>query len=162
LWRGDSGETGDSKRKAERVPQVTKAHKRLGNHVRRLISLLAMAIIVGVATVPSASAVPQDPKAFVLAQDCTDGTGTILTLHPGVGKALWDVTTEVVSKAPSYLIKRVDQDVYVNDVFIGHFTFRFGEKVGLGDEFTCTYTETFTTPDGDVVKVLGTGVKVRL
>lgn len=81
----------------------------------------------------------------MLAQNCTDGTGTILTLHPGIGKALWDVTTEVVSNAPSYLIKSIDQDVYVNDVFIGHFSYRFGQKVGLGDGFTCIYTENCTT-----------------
>ena len=73
--------------------------------VRRLAGALAATIAFGVLTVPSAGAVPQDPNAVVVAQDCAADTGTIVVLHPGTGKALWDITTEVVSKSPSYLIK---------------------------------------------------------
>ena len=141
---------------------MSKTHKRSGSNFRRLQILLGLAVLVSIAIMPSASAVPGDPNAVVVAQDCTDGTGTIVTLHPGTGKALWDVTTEVVSKSPSYLIKSIDHDVYVNGNFAGSFSYRFGNKVGLGDVFTCTYTETFTTPDGDLVEIYGTSDKVRL
>jgi hypothetical protein len=141
---------------------MSRTLKRSGNHFRRLSILMGLTIIVGFAIMPSASAVPQDPNAVVVAQDCTDGTGTIVTLHPGTGKALWDVTTEVVSKAPSYLIKGIDHDVYVNGSLVGSFSYRFGNKVGLGEVFTCTYTETFTTPGGDLVEIFGTSEKVRL
>jgi len=141
---------------------MTQRHNRSGKHFRRLISLLATATIVGAATMPSASAVPQDPNGTVLAQECAAGTGSIVTLRPGAGKALWDVTTEVVSKAPSYLIKSIVLDIYVNGEFIGTDTFLFGNKNGVGDIVTCTFTETFTTPEGDLVEIFGSGERVRL
>ncbi len=123
---------------------------------------MAATLLVGAATAPSASAVPRDPKSVTIAQQCTDGTGTILTMHPGLGKALWDVTTQVVSARPSYLIKSLVQDVYENGQYTGTFTYDFGQKVGLSDVFTCTYTESFTTPEGVLMTVVGASVKVRL
>ena len=62
---------------------MSKSHRRLGSHFRRLNILLGLTIIMGIAFVPSGSAVPKDPNAVVVAQDCTDGTGTIVTLLPG-------------------------------------------------------------------------------
>jgi hypothetical protein len=124
--------------------------------------MAAATSFVGAATMSSASAVPQDPNATVIAQECTGGTGSIVTLHPGAGKALWDVTAQVVSKAPSYLIQSVELDIYVNGEFVGTDRFSFGNKTGVGDVVSCTFTETFTTPDGDLVEIFGSGDKVRL
>ena len=129
---------------------------------RRLVGALAAAVAFGVLTVPSAEADPQDPNAVVVAQDCAADTGTIVVVHPGTGKALWDVTTEVVSKSPSYLIKSIHHDVYVNGTAVGTFTYQFGQKVGLGEVFTCSYVERFTAPNGDQVEIYGISDKVRL
>ena len=59
---------------------------------------------------------------------------------------LRDVTTEVVSRSPSSLIKSIHHDVYVNGTSVGTFTYQFGQKVGLGEVFTCSYVERFTAP----------------
>ena len=128
----------------------------------RLVGALAATAAFGILTAPSAGAVPQDPNAVVVAQDCAADTGTIVVLHPGTGKALWDVTTEVVSKSPSYLIKSIHHDVYVNGTSVGTFTYQFGRKVGLGEVFTCSYVERFTAPNGDLVEIYGISDKVRL
>jgi hypothetical protein len=42
----------------------------------------------------------------------------------------------------------------------GHFVDSFGNKTGLGETFTCTFYETFTDPDGNLVEVFGTSYKV--
>jgi hypothetical protein len=134
-----------------------------GKHVLRSISVLAATTtLVGAASMSSASAVPQDPNGTVVAQECTGGTGSIVTLHPGAGKALWDVTTQVVSSAPSYLIKSVVLDIYENGEFVATDSFSFGNKTGVGEVVTCTFTETFTTPEGNLVEIFGSGDKVRL
>lgn len=122
---------------------------------------LSATVALCLAAAPSASAVPRDPNAVVLTQnDCTAGTDTIVTLHPGAGKALWDLTTG--STAPSYLVKNITLDIYRNGEFQRTDTFEFGNKVGLDDVFTCSFYESFTTPDGALVEIFGSGEKVRL
>ena len=51
--------------------------------VRRLVGALGGTVALGVLTVPSAGAVPQDPNAVVVAQDCTADRGTIVVSTPG-------------------------------------------------------------------------------
>jgi hypothetical protein len=81
-------------------------------------------------------------------------------LAPGAGIALWEVTVEDVTPDPNYLIKTRELDVYINGQFIGHFVDSFGNKTGLGETFTCTFYETFTDPDGNLIEVFGTSDRV--
>ena len=67
-----------------------------------------------------------------------------------------------MSARPSYLIKSLVQDVYENGQCTGAFAYDFEQKVGVSDVFTCTYAESFTTPEGVLMTVVGASVKVRL
>jgi hypothetical protein len=120
----------------------------------------SLALATAVMLAPAALALPQDPKAHTLASTCGDSTSVTLTLHPGIGKALWDVTSVDVTNSPSFLIKGIDQEVFVNGESIGMFAYRFGNKIGLGDPITCTYTETFTGANGELIEVHGTSYRV--
>ncbi|HYT79035.1 MAG TPA: hypothetical protein VEQ37_07225 [Actinomycetota bacterium] len=82
-------------------------------------------------------------------------------LHPGLGDILWEVTAEATHD-PNYLIKVLEHDEYVNGQYIGHFTYSFGNKTGLGDTFRCTFYETFTDPNGNFIEVYGTSYKVAV
>jgi hypothetical protein len=107
---------------------------------------------------PAASAVPQDPNATPVLQDC--GGELRVFLRPGAGIALWDVTVEDVTPDPNYLLKTREIDVYRNGELIEQFVDSFGNKTGLGETFTCTFSESFTDPDGNLIEVVGTSEKV--
>jgi hypothetical protein len=132
---------------------------------RRMLSIPAtIGLVTAMAALtlllaPAALSVPKGPNVTVVQQACDGGTW-VTYLHPGTGKALWDVTTEVVTNGPNALIKAIDQEIFVNGESIGVFSFRFGNKTGLGDSFTCTYVESFTAPNGDAIEVHGTSYKV--
>jgi hypothetical protein len=36
----------------------------------------------------------------------------------------------------------------------------FGNKTGLGETSTCTFSESFTDPDGNLIEIFGTSEKV--
>jgi hypothetical protein len=129
--------------------------------IRSMISLVTGVLALMLVVVPAASAVPQDPNSMAVSQDCEGSTGARVFLHPGVGDALWEVTAEATPD-PNYLIKVLEHDEYVNGQYIGHFTYSFGNKTGLGDTFRCTFYETFTDPDGNFIEVYGTSYKVAV
>ncbi|HEY3023017.1 MAG TPA: hypothetical protein VGK11_05215 [Actinomycetota bacterium] len=129
--------------------------------IRSMTGLVAGALALSLVLVPAASAVPQDPNSTPVSQDCEGSTGVRIFLHPGAGKALWEVTAEATPD-PNYLIKVLEHDEYVNGQYIGHFTYSFGNKTGLGDTFRCTFYETFTDPDGNFIEVFGTSYKVAV
>jgi hypothetical protein len=126
--------------------------------IRAMIGLVtgALAFMLGVA--PAASAVPQDPNATPVEQDC-DGELRVF-LRPGSGIALWDVTVEDVTPEPNYLLKTRELDVYVNGVLTEQIVDSFGNKTGLGETSTCTFSESFTDPDGNLIVIVGTSEKV--
>ena len=103
--------------------------------------------------------VPAAPNAVRVLQDCDGSTSASLFLHPGLGKALWDITTDDVANEPGALIKAIDHDVYLDGEYLGTFHYSFGNKVGLGEPVLCTYHEQLTTPDG-VVDIWGTSYHV--
>jgi hypothetical protein len=121
-----------------------------------LVTALALMIVLA----PAASAVPNDPNATPVPQDCEGSTGVRVFLHPGAAPVLWEVTSEDVTPDPNYLIKSVERDVFVNGEFIGHSITSLGNKTGLGETFVCTFVETFTDPDGNLVQIFGTSYKV--
>ena len=129
--------------------------------VRRLSLVSALALVVVAAPGTAFAGVPQGPNVTEVVQDCAGSPSLTLFLHPGLGKALWDITTVDVTSGPNSLIKSIDQQVFLNDQFVGTFHYSFGNKVGLGDPVVCTYHEHFTTPDG-VVDVFGTSYHVLI
>ena len=128
--------------------------------IRAVIGLVTGALAFMLVVAPPASAVPQDPNSTPVPQDCEGSTEPRVFLHPGAGIALWEVTFEDVTPDPKYLLKTREVDIYINGQFIGHFVDSFGNKTGLGETFTCTFYETFTDPDGNLVEVFGTSYKV--
>lgn len=120
----------------------------------RLALAPALGLVVAVPATAFA-AVPQGPNVVEVVQDCEGSASPTLFLHPGLGKALWDITTADVTSGPNALIKAIDHQVYLNAQFIGTFHYSFGNKVGQGDPVVCTYHEQLATPDG-VVDIYGT------
>lgn len=126
--------------------------------IRAVVGLVTGALAFMLVVAPAASAVPQDPNSTPVPQDCEGSTRVFL--HPGAGIALWEVTVEDVTPDPNYLLKTRELDVYINGEFIEHIVDSFGHKTGLGETFTCTFYETFTDPDGNLIEVFGTSDKV--
>jgi hypothetical protein len=126
--------------------------------IRAVIGLVTGALAFMLVVAPAASAVPQDPNATPVPQDC-DGELRVF-LRPGAGIALWDVTVEDVIPDPNYLLKTRELDVYVNGELTAQLVDSFGNKTGLGETSTCTFSESFTDPDGNLVEVFGTSEKV--
>ena len=115
--------------------------------------VLVQGMLIILAT--SAGAAPIDsPQAVVVQADC-EGVGTVLVLHPGIGKPLWDVSSAEVTGGPDYMIKSLAEDVHVNGVFIGSFTYSFGNRVGQGEPITCTFYESFIDDAGNLIEVYG-------
>jgi hypothetical protein len=126
--------------------------------IRAVIGLVTGALAFMLVVAPAASAVPQDPNATPVEQDC-DGELRVF-LRPGSGIALWDVTVEDVTPDPNYLLKTRELDVYVNGVLTEQIVDSFGNKTGLGETFTCTFSESFTDPVGNLIVIVGTSEKV--
>lgn len=126
--------------------------------IRAVIGLVTGALAFMFVLAPAASAVPQDPNATPVEQDC-DGELRVF-LRPGNGIALWDVTAEDVTPDPNYLLKTRELDVYVNGDLIAQIDDSFGNKTGLGETSTCTFYESFTDPDGNLIEIFGTSEKV--
>jgi hypothetical protein len=126
--------------------------------IRAAIGLVTGALAFMLVVAPAASAVPQDPNSTPVLQDC--GGELRVFLRPGAGIALWEVTFEDVTPDPNYLIKTREIDVYVNGELIEHFVDSFGNKTGLGETSTCTFSESFTDPDGNLIEVFGTSDRV--
>lgn len=130
--------------------------------IRAVIGLVTGALAFMLVLAPAASAVPQDPNSTPVPQDCEGSTGVRVFLHPGAGIALWEVTVEEVTPDPNYLLKTRELDVYINGEFTGHFVDSFGHKTGLGETFVCTFEESFTDPDGNLVEIFGTSYRVPI
>jgi hypothetical protein len=123
-----------------------------------VIGLVTGALVFMLVVAPAASAVPQDPNATPVEQDC-DGELRVF-LRPGAGIVLWDVTVEDVTPDPNYLLKTRELDVYRNGVLIEQIVDSFGNKTGLGETSTCTFSESFTDPDGNFIEIFGTSERV--
>jgi len=124
--------------------------------MKRLTVALTCTAALTLLMVPAtALGYPQDPYATPVYQQCEGTTEVIVFLHPGAGIALWDITTEDVTTGPNHLIKEVFLDFYRNDVYTNSGHRSFGERVGQGDPMRCTFTETWTYPNGDAGRIEG-------
>ena len=121
---------------------------------KAITAAVLTAVVSGSFVLTSAAlAVPQDPKSFEVTLDCEGLDDLIVVVHPGIGRPLWDVSSAEVSNKPNYLIKSVDQDVFVDGVFIGSFSYRFGNKFGVGTPIKCTYQESLIDADGHLIEI---------
>jgi hypothetical protein len=71
--------------------------------------------------------------------ECQGASATLL-MHPGEGgKAIWDISDEGVQDAPSYLIKRVEGNVYASGELVGTLDKSVGQKTGFAEPLTCAF-----------------------
>src|SRR6266545_1373510 len=145
----------DKPRAAGGDPSVVSAWARKGDRMRTLrlpVGALLVALMLGAVLAVSASAAPvattvatvecQGASAVattVATVECQGASATLL-MHPGEGgKALWDISDESVQNAPSYLIKRVEGNVFASGELVGTLDKSVGQKTGFGEPLTCAF-----------------------
>jgi len=93
--------------------------------------MLGAVLAVGAAATPVAKT--------VATVECQGASATLL-MHPGEGgKAIWDISDESVQNTPSYLIKRVEGNVYVSGELVGTLDKSVGNKTGFGEPLICAF-----------------------
>jgi hypothetical protein len=69
-----------------------------------------------------------------------DGAEVTLVMHPGwAAPVQWDLSTEDVPNAPSYIAQYIEGDVYIDGQYARSFTTSIGEMVGFGEPLQCTF-----------------------
>jgi hypothetical protein len=80
------------------------------------------------------------PVAKTVATVECQGASATLLMHPGEGgKAIWDISDESVQNAPSYLIKRIEADVFAGGELVGTLDESVGAKTGFGEPLICGF-----------------------
>ena len=97
-----------------------------------LVALMLSAVLaVGASATPVAKT--------VATVECEGASATML-MHPGGGgKAIWDISDESVQNAPSYLIKRVEGNVFASGELVGTLDKSVGNKTGFGEPLACAF-----------------------
>src|SRR6266545_3437883 len=130
----------DKPRAAGGDPSVVSAWARKVDRMRTLrlpVGALLVALMLGAVLAVSASAAPV--ATTVATVECQGASATLL-MHPGEGgKALWDISDESVQNAPSYLIKRVEGNVFASGELVGTLDKSVGQKTGFGEPLTCAF-----------------------
>jgi hypothetical protein len=120
-----------------------------------LTLLLTLAATIGPAGI--AVGAPSDPTVRVTLE-CEGFASTIVVTHPGLGKAIWDITSGQISNGPDYHLKRIELTVYRNGTLWDAGVWSFGTKNGM-DAVTCNQTaETWTDEAGNTFTAVGTTV----
>lgn len=119
----------------------------------------ATAIVAGVlfagTLAATASAVPKENTRSTVS--CL-GASVTLVMHPGnAAPVLWDISTEDVANKPSYIIKEVAGEVFVDGQSQGTFSFSNGQMLGFGEPLQCEWE--LHEPDRDI---FGTSTLVQL
>jgi hypothetical protein len=61
-------------------------------------------------------------------------------MHPGEGgTAMWDISTSDVQNAPSFLIKRLQAQVFSGGQLVGTIDVSVGNKTGFGTPLSCAF-----------------------
>jgi hypothetical protein len=129
----------DKPRAAGGDPSRVSARAWKGDRMRalRLPVGLLVALMLGAVLAVGASATAV--AKTVATVECESASATLL-MHPGEGgKAIWDISVESVQNAPSYLIKRVEGNFYVNGEVVGTLEESVGQKTGFGEPLTCAF-----------------------
>ncbi len=105
--------------------------------LRLPVGALLVALMLGAVLAVGASATPV--AKTVATVECQGASATLL-MHPGEsGKAIWDISDESVQNAPSYLIKRVEGNVFASGELVGTLDTSVGNKTGFGEPLTCAF-----------------------
>ena len=114
-------------------------------------AVLAATMIFG----PAASAAPNGaPNLTTVELDCA-GSTTTLVFHPGLGKAVWDISLGEADRGPDLLIVEITQHAVIGGEVLGDFVFRFGKHTGKGAPMACDYEEHFLAEDGTPIDLTG-------
>jgi hypothetical protein len=93
--------------------------------------------MLGAVLAVGASATPV--ARTVATVECRGASATLL-MHPGEGgKAIWDISDESVHNAPSYLIKRIEGNVFAGGELVGTLDKSLGSKTGFGEPLICAF-----------------------
>ena len=105
--------------------------------LRLPVGALLVALMLGAILAVGAAATPV--AKTVATVECQGASATLL-MHPGEGgKAIWDISDESVQNTPSYLIKRVEGNVYVSGELVGTLDKSVGNKTGFGEPLICAF-----------------------
>ena len=108
--------------------------------MQMLRSRLAATIAAGALSVliaAPAAAVPVERTRSTI--DCA-GAEVSLVMHPGwAAPVQWDISTEDVDNAPSFIAKYIEGDVYLDGQYARSFSTSIGEMVGFGEPLSCTF-----------------------
>ena len=95
-------------------------------------ALTLVAVVAGVATAA--------PVAKTIVTVACDGSSATLIMHPGEGgAAMWDISASDVRNAPSFLIKRIQAQVFSGGELVGTVDVSLGNKTGFGAPLSCTF-----------------------
>jgi hypothetical protein len=121
-------------------PSVVSPWTRKGDRMRTLrlpVGALLVALMLGAVLAVGAAATPV--AKTVATVECQGASATLL-MHPGEGgKAIWDISDESVQNAPSYLLTRVEGNVYVSGELVGTLDKSVGNKTGFGEPLICAF-----------------------
>jgi hypothetical protein len=102
----------------------------------RVVVLVAALALMAVAAGVAAA----EPVAKTIVTVACDGTSATLIMHPGEGgTAMWDISTSDVRNAPSFLIKRLQAEVFSGGELVGTIDVSVGNKTGFGAPLSCTF-----------------------
>ena len=105
--------------------------------LRLPVAALLTALTLGAVLAAGASATPVAKKVATV--ECQGASATLL-MHPGQGgKAIWDISDESVQNAPSFLIKRVEGNVFAAGELVGTIDKSAGNKTGFGEPVSCAF-----------------------
>jgi hypothetical protein len=105
--------------------------------LRLPVTVLLVALMICAVLAAGASATPV--AKTVATVECQGASATLL-MHPGEGgKAVWDISNESVQDAPSYLIERIEGNVFAGGELVGTLDKAVGNKTGFGEPLTCAF-----------------------
>ena len=127
--------------------------------MKRSLTLL-LALAATILPAGAAIAAPSNPIVRVTLE-CETFTNTIVVTHPGLGKAVWDITSGQISNGPDYHLKRIELTVYRNGILWDSGVWNFGTKNGM-DAVSCTQLdETWVDEEGNTFTAVGVTVLAR-
>ena len=106
------------------------------NFRTRLTATIGAATLTAVLATNVAAAPIERTRSTV---DC-DGASVTFVMHPGNSAVVqWDVSTEEVPNAPSFIAKYIEADIYIDGAYAFSFASSKGQMVGLGEPLSCTF-----------------------
>lgn len=123
-------------RATARIARRIATPSRLANRVGWLTTATAAVLLLAVVVAPVSAAPVERTRSTI---NCA-GHEVSLVMHPGwAAPVQWDISSEDVDGAPSFIAKYIEGDVYLDGVFARSFTTSLGEMVGFGEPLSCTF-----------------------